>query len=251
MFRPTPLATAAVAAAAALPGAADTLDLDLVADDGSRFIEYFSGVFAELGQPRPDGSGGVASGADAFFDLSAESAAFQADPFGNEATAHAVPPFGGPATVFDNGRAFSASYTLDYDDSGLAGGTGVASVTGLALDFTRDVAGGTDATIFASDYTTTVSGVVGTATFVQGEAASVAVEAQVALQFPGSTPLSGTFRLTGDRFALAVDDSLETGFGSARYVWDLTGSVANVPEPASAALLAAGGLLLGARRRRA
>ncbi|MEM6459518.1 MAG: hypothetical protein AAF710_09025 [Planctomycetota bacterium] len=238
-----------------------TVGLDLFADGESRVFEYFSDVFSQLDRPLPGSS--IAN--DGYYSISAESAAFQSDPFANEPSAFVAQ--GSAIDMFNNDADFQGNYTLTYDNSTIVAGAGIANVTALSLPFTVDFGGengdptdgGTqgDALLPSSDYTTTASNISGTVTLLDGELVSIDLTADVGLQFenfpsPGDR-LDGTFTLAGNRFALAVDDpaeSLSFGNGGGRYVFDVTGEVTNViPEPASAIFVGLTAALVSSRRR--
>jgi hypothetical protein len=233
------LLAATLAAILTAPAPAGTFDLSLTGDGDGRWFEYFSDAFAQIdrgfdGDPALDG----------FFLISA---------------LPGFTPIGGGADVFPFEQFFTNIGSIDHD--GPDGGTGTFSITGLTLDFAPFVAD--DDSLLNTGYTTSVSNVSGSISFVGGIASAISLTSDITFTYDatssglGLLPYDGTFSIAGDRFTLLVDDTNSTAFGDFRYAWDIEGTVDGVagviPEPSSLALAAVGlaGIgLAGLRRRR-
>lgn len=225
--------------------AADSYTFDLWAADGSRWYEYFSNAYAELGTAW-NGSGTK----DGFYYIHDQGGAV-------------VPgsPVGGGADVFP--------YDNDFSDFGVvswSGTTGVgletAAITGLSnLQFKKYIADN-DSLTDALGYTYSIDGFSGTVTLFNGAVTGIELASDVTFTYDtsafgmGVMAYSGTFNISNGQFALYVDGSYPTfpGMEDARYVWDVHGTVANlapVPEPGTYAMLLAGLGMVGfmARRR--
>jgi hypothetical protein len=241
-FRPLAIAVAIAAAALSAPTRAANFDLSLDADGTSRWYEYFSDVYGELGRPF-NGS----QFNDGFFAISTDA------------------QIGGGYNVFPFEGAFTDIGTLTTA-AGTGVGTESVAVTGLTMHFAPFIA--PDATFLGEgvNYTTTLSGITGTAVLVDGALASIDLVAAIAFTYDfsgigaGELPFEGTFVIDGGAFTLAVDSSYPSGFDDPlRYRWDATGTVRGlvgvpnpvIPEPSSVALMAAGliGVAAVARRR--
>jgi len=227
----------ALGAAAFVPAQAATFDLTLDAANGSRWYEYFSDVYAELGS-----NWGVITNP-------------SSDNFGRMADGNYListgAKIGSGAVVFEQGATFANVGTLSYD-------AGTGAITGLTLDFDNFIAYD-DSVLSANGYTTTVSNPSGTVSLHNGAVTGIALNSGITFTFStalGPAPYVGTFSMSGGDFALAVDGTVPSPLGNFRYVWDVNGTVANlapVPEPSSYALMGVGLLAVGgfARRRAA
>lgn len=212
---------------------AASFSLSLTADADSRWYEYFSNVYAELGKPY-NGS----QVADGFFDINTDAKY-------------------GAADVFPFEAAFNNIGTLSYADvSGV--GIETAAITGLTMNFSKFVADN-DA-VCNCGYTTSFGAVSGTVSLYNGAVTGIALASDIRFTYVtiyGTGHYDGSFSIADDAFVLAVDDSATLLGSPARYVWDVTGSVQGlaiapaIPEPSTYALLLAGLGLTGviARRR--
>ncbi len=219
--------------AASIQAHAATFTLDLQAANGSRWYEYFSGAYAELGKNRTaggDGFWGIPDGA----------------PVGD-----------GTSDVFRFDGIWSSLGTLTYTDAGLTN-TGVESapITAFTANFASYIAD--NDSITNGPYLTTINSAAGTVSLIDGVVSSIQLNVSLTFTYDGSgfglgnLDYGGTFVIDGNSFSLDADGSYPTfpGLEDARYVWDVNGIVTNVvPEP-SAALLGSLGLLALARRRR-
>lgn len=238
-----------VAAVLVLGGVASAGVISLAgpADPDSRISEFdLTGSFSQI--DRGDGGPGDADGGYDVADGSGPFNGFAVDVFPKE-------------TAFDLG-------SLTFDDSGATGiGTEVFPVTAIDLGAFYD----------SASATTDVSGVglellygptffqfggldsSDTITFVDGAITSVdlSIDASVLIGFGSATLTSfdGSFSITGDRFALAIDETefnVPFVFGTApqsRVAVDIRGRVAAIPAPGTAVLLSVAGAA-GARRIR-
>jgi len=215
---------------------AATFQLDLVADGDSRWYEYVSDAYAELGR-----SFNGNSVMDGFFKISNNGAS----------------TLGGGADVFPHEANFANIGTLSF-----ANGTGVGvetlAITGLTMNFSPFVAD--NDTVTNSGYTTALSNVAGTVTVFNGAVAAIDLTSNITFTYQhnmlGALPYDGTFTMNNGGFDLDVDESITTAFGGVRYAWDVHGSVSNlasipaVPEPETYAMLLAGLGLIGSVVRR-
>ncbi len=223
-------------------------ELSLTADQGSRWYEYFSDAFAELGTQR-------AEGGDGFWLINQW-----------EANGSYVPVGDGSPRVFPTNGIFTDVGTLSYADGGLTGsGTEVANVTGLTMNFNPFIADN-DSIVDASGYTTTINSVSGTVTLVNGALTAIDLTAEIVFTFDasifgmGTLAYTGSFEISNELFVLFVDETLPSPLPGAlpdiRYVWDVTGAVEGlaspIPEPSTYALSGAVFLLgaLAVRRRK-
>lgn len=220
------------AAMVAQPAAAATFNLSLTADAGSRWYEYYSAVYAELGSDW----GTITAGADQ---------GEQGDGFYLVSNGAKV---GSGAVVFPNAGNFINIGSISYD-------AGTGAITGLTLDFDNYVA---DNDALGFGYTTTTSNVSGTVSLSGGLVTGVQLQSNIAFTYFGSVSYDGLFSITGNRFDLAVDETNVVPLGgqprSIRLAWDVQGGVQNlapVPEPTTYALMLGGlGVLAMAARRR-
>lgn len=243
-MRFAPLLTLVAGLGLSAQASADTYTFDLWAADGSRWYEYFSNAYAELGTEW-NGSGTK----DGFYYIHDEGGAV-------------VPgsPVGGGTDVFP--------YDNDFSDFGVvswSGTTGVgletAAITGLSnLQFNKYIADN-DSLNDALGYTYSIDNFSGTVTLFNGAVTGIELASDVTFTYDlsglGFGPLAytGTFNISDGQFALNVDGSYPTfpGFEDARYVWDVHGTVANlapVPEPETYAMMLAGLGMLGFMVRR-
>lgn len=222
------LALVAGALAATQAASAATFNLSLSAADGSRWYEYYSGVYAELGKAFPN-----QPDSDGFFLIGTDT------------------PIGTGAEVFANGSNFLNVGTLTYDAT-------TGAITGLTLDFDNYVADN-DA-ISNTGYATTVSGVTGTVSLYNGAVTGINLASNIKFTYDtffGDKDFNGNFAINGGSFALNVDQA-QTLFapGDYRLKWDVAGTVQNlavapaVPEPSTYLLMGAGLLIVGAVARR-
>lgn len=165
----------------------------------------------------------------------------------------ALPSGADPIDLFPNETAFSVG-SLSYDTAAIMG-LGVETTAATAIDLTNlfdptsatsDISGvgfdllfpGTGIVFGALDAADTV-------TFTDGDLTSIDLEIPVSIvAFFGT--FTGTFGITGNEFALDVNDT--QGFSTV--VFDIRGTVASVvptPGAATLALVGAAGLI---RRRR-
>lgn len=230
---------------------AATLDLDLTANDGSRWYEFATDGFLELGSDR--GATSTVAGAQG---------AWQISEFQNNGSYVGL---GGGDIAFPTAN-FSNIGAITYDDSGLTGsGTESASISGFSADFGQYIGvrsvGGSHINPYELPYTTTVDSASGSLEFVDGTLSAINLNAGVTLTYLAvplfgiNLPFSGDFTITGNEFALSVGDAATTTVGANVWVWDVTGSVdgvSEVPVPAAAWLFGSALLgLFGASRKRA
>lgn len=219
---------ALAAALSAQAASAASFGLTLRADDGSRWYEYGSDVYAELGSTHPGGG-------DGFYLIGSGT------------------PIGTGAEVFPNANNFLNIGSVTYDNV-------TGNVTGLTLDFDNYIAD--DDAVVNTGYTTTLSGISGSVVRAGAGGAVSAINLTSNVTFTyvtgfGNFAYNGTLVFNGTGFVLDVDDTATTPLGESRYRWDVTGTIqglaAPVPEPSTYALMMAGLLTVGAiaRRRRA
>lgn len=234
------LAVALFGAVAAQGANAATFNLSLTADDGSRWYNYFSDVYAELGS-----DWGVIE--------NEESAEFGevADGFYLIGSGTKV---GTGAIVFPNLNNFLNVGSITYNET-------TGAITGLSANFSAYIADN-DGEVYGftggNPYVTSFGSVTGNVSLTGGAVSGVSLSAPITFTyFTGLGPLAfnGTFAIDGDTFSLNVDGTNPTPFGAVRYAWDVTGSVQNlapVPEPTTWAMMGAGLLAVAgmARRRR-
>lgn len=232
---------------------AGTFNLNLSLADGSRFYNYFSDVYAEVGSDW----GVIDNELSEFYEQEADGYWSISNPGAKLGSGWVTFPM----TVFTAG-------SVSYDDV-------TGAISGLTLEFGPYIADGSLEMSATGRYSTVVSGISGTVNLVDGQVAGISLDADIGFSFTSKLPSStgttawvynGSFSIDGDEFALNVDDRHVT-LGSApvpaiyrnlevRYAWDVTGSVqgltAPVPEPQTYAMMAAGLLAVAgmARRRR-
>lgn len=234
MIRQLTAVALALGASAFLPAHAATFDLTLKAADGSRWYEYFSDAYAELGSdwgevsnPNSDDFGKMADG---FYLISSPGT-----------------KIGSGVVVFEQGSSFANIGSLSYD-------AGSGAITGLTLDFAPFIAN--DNSTIGGSYSTAMANVSGSVLLVGGEVAGIELDSDITFTYStrfGQAPYSGSFSISGDRFVLDVDDTNPSLFGDFRYAWDVSGTVANlapIPEPSTYALMVGGLLAVGAIVRR-
>jgi hypothetical protein len=219
-----------------LPAAAQTFSLSLQIDDGSRWYDYFSDAFGEVGK-QFNGSASL----NGFYQISALPAYTQ---------------IGGGFAVFPSGGAFANVGSIGYDASSYGGsGLGTAPITSITADFAPFA--GFDATVFGEgvNYSTAFANAVGTVSLFNGAVTGVDLEADVTFTYDitgfGNFPFAGKMTIDDDEFMLAAGSG---SVGEFAFQWDLKGSVQNlspVPEASTNAMLLAGlaGVSLILRRR--
>lgn len=200
------------------------------ADDTTRWYDYFSNAYAELGETN-------------FIDITTP-----------------TETYGLSGGVYPNGASFDIG-TLSYDETGLTGvGSETASVTGYSADFAASIADNDN--ILGGSYTTAIASPTGTIDFQDGEIVSIDFNAQVIFTYDYSAfnaALSalqyvGTFTVSGDEFSLVADEPTPGAYTidtfNFRHQWDATGTVDQVvPEPGGALLFAGVAGILFRRRR--
>lgn len=236
------LAVALFGALAAQGANAATFNLTLTADDGSRWYNYYSDVYAELGSDwgviENEASAEFGEQADGFYLIGSDV------------------KVGSGAIVFPNLNNFLNVGSITYDES-------TGAITGLSANFSPYIADN-DGEVFSftggNPYVTSFGSVSGTVSLAGGAVSGISLSAPVTFTYYtslGALAFNGTFAIDGDTFALNVDGTNATPFGAVRYAWDVTGGVQNlaaaVPEPTTWGMMAAGLFAVAgmARRRRA
>lgn len=181
------------------------VNLQLIGSDGSRWFDFFSDAYAELGltfteepvpnEPGPSDEGTGTTTNDGFGLISGSFF----DPYvpSNPDTSQAVTvplivsdgSTGANVFVWDTAEedgvpgsnAFRGDYVITLDAPLTGVGTETRNVVGFAADFAVDIAD-SDA-IVNQPYTTTVGSVSGTATFVNGEPTNLDFEAELAFSY--------------------------------------------------------------------
>ncbi len=198
--------------------------ISLTANGSGRFTDFFSDAYAQIDLD-PDG----------MYSLSNDSLFGSVDGFPSE---------GNWADV--------GELTLSGTITGV--GTEVFSISGAAFDFDPYIRGDR-LSIAGTAYTTSLSGITGSVTLVDGAVDDLSFSGDIAFTFAAfpSNPYDGTLTLTDSSFALFVDETEEVGF-AVRQAWDFEGTTVStvIPEPAAAGLLIAVCALgyVGAVRRR-
>lgn len=127
---------------------------------------------------------------------------------------------------------------ITYDDSSLVGGTGTATITGLTFNMGADP---DDATYYNyyrwTDLVTTVNSASGTVQLLNGSLISMNLASNISFSaYGGIFTGSGTFDVNG----LSFDGYLAGAPGQTQIAYDFSGTLLQIPEPASIALLALG-----------
>lgn len=239
-----------VAVLGAGSASAATYDLSLTADAGSRWFEYYSDAYYELGKYRGDSSS--VPGADGAWQIS--------EYFGNGVDVS----FGSGDVAFATAD-FANIGVIDYDETGLTGaGSESAAITGLNIDFFQYVAyssaTGTGTDVLGVGYSTTVNTVTGTMDFLNGSVSGINLAADVTLTYPTASVLgvdtehAGTFTIDGADFSLLAGVSTydPAQVGQLVWGWNVTGVTASeVPVPAAAWLFGSALIgLFGTKRKR-
>ncbi|MEM8756686.1 MAG: hypothetical protein AAGF47_02765 [Planctomycetota bacterium] len=219
-----------------------TIDLAATAATDGRIAEYqITGSFAEIGLD-PDG----------LYDVNDPGTQFQA------------------IDLFPNEAAFGLG-ALSYDNSALAGvGTETVPVTGIDLSSlwssgsaTTDISDAALGLWFFDAPRSFQFGALDaadTVTFVNGviQSVNLTIDASFVVDYSfagAATAYDGVFSITGDTFALAIDEiefDVQTFLGpvpASRFELDISGRIASIPAPGTAAGLALAGLLATRRRR--
>lgn len=223
---------ALAAALSAQAASAATFNLGLTADNGSRWYEYLSDAYAELGRPGKVITGGADAGevSDGLYSISNPNV-----------------QWGTGALVFPSDGNFGQLGSLTYDDI-------TGAITGATLDFAKYIAD--NDSITNSGYTTSVSVVSGSVqrNGVGGAISAINLTSNITFTYLGAYAYNGTLTFNGNSFVLAVDGTNQTFLGDARYRWDVTGGIQNlaapVPEPSTYALMVAGLAVAGLVVRR-
>ena len=230
---------AAVVALASTSALAADFKLNLSAANGSRWYDYFSDAYGEVGKIGPGGAPN-----DAFFLISNDD------------------PIGGGLVLFKDGGALGDLGQVSYS-SGTGSGIESQPITALNIEFGTAIA---DGAALLGSYTTSVQSVAGTVDLFNGQVTGLNLLAAITFTYStaglgGSDdlPYAGTFAISGGGFGLDVDatNTVDSPFGQLelRYRWDVDGAVnglAPIPEPSTYALLLAGlgAVSLAARRRK-
>ncbi|MEO1498617.1 MAG: hypothetical protein AAFV43_15845 [Planctomycetota bacterium] len=200
---------------------AQTVELDLYASDGSRWFDFFSDAYGELGQfhmQTPFGGGdpepsppvqseSVPGTNEGYFQISSVFTSFDPSP-------PTMQQQFGAANIFVNDNDFSDSYSLTLNTPLNGTGIEVRQVVDFAADFNVDIA---DRDAFEAAYTTTVGDVMGMAVFYDGVPASLNFTAELELTYDFEAigpPLSqfgvrtetGSIIFTGREFDMLVAD---------------------------------------------
>lgn len=219
-----PVILAGVMAFSAVDAQAGVVRVDGVADDDTRYTEYFSNSFIrmDLFDPPPRQT------QQRFHDLTDPSITYGSlayDGFLNDADFR----FG----------------TITYDDSVLVGGSGIAPITATNIGIVQDATSSHLNYNRWTGVTTTLSSVVGSVTVVDGIPTEINMTSVLTLAHttPFTANAVGTFTITGNRFS-----------GSAAFpgalAYDFSGTLTTVPEPTSMAVGGIVSLMALARRRR-
>ena len=191
-------------------GLSDDFQLDLTAEPESRWYDYYSDAFAEVGQGwRGDDE------LDGFF-LTSQLPTYT--------------PIGGGADVFPFDGDFTNIGSVEFD---LATG----EINDLTMDVDNFVAFNFSVlnSVLGDGYDTTLSNVNGMVTADNGNVSAIDLSADITFTYgsvePDIVPYNGTFTIQGNRFELFVDEAvLIKGFGTFRYGWDFFGTVDGLSE---------------------
>ncbi len=214
LFRRLALSCAALVLAGPLSAA--TFPLTFNADGSSRWYDFYLDEFAQIDR----GFGGNQA-LDGMYAISAE-----ADPF-NPTVYSQVGSDG--VDIFPAEGAFASVGSLTYTGTG----NGTFPITAIALEIERYVAG--DYSALGVGYTTQVSNINGSITIANGAVSGIQMTATIRFIYDASfipplttIPFEGSLEITGNRFAIFVDDDYNFGHGTLHNAWDLVGSVANI-----------------------
>lgn len=200
---------------------AATLEINAVANNGSRFIEHIHDAFWELGQTRASTRVPFPDGAFTYSSLPD------------------YVPQGGGGTAFPHKQNFENLGTIDYDPS-------TGALTGLDFNFEPHVAPGRftfyQAVGQASPYTTSFASFSGTVALNGGSPTinlTSEIEFTITSAFDDTLVYAGALSVVDNIFELSVDDSAfstlyqnYSGNGNIRYEWDVTGTLAvDAPDP--------------------
>lgn len=146
--------------------------------------------------------------------------------------------YGAAYDAFPNDNEFRMGM-VQFDDTGLVGGTGDAPITNVTFGVSIDPfdAAYTNWARFTTN--TTVNGFEGTVQLVNGVPAGMTLDIDVTLEMVGfysATEIGyydGNFTVAGNRFDLAVagTQTLDLSFGTQPVAleWDFTGTLYNLP----------------------
>ncbi len=201
---------------------AQTLSLHGTADETSSYYEYYS---------------------DAFMRMSLR------DPPPNEFRQRFHSPIVNPTTTFGNLDGFPNENDfrlgqIEFDATGLVDGSGVAPITGLLLGVRTDPLDTHYENWRRATFETRVDGLSGSISVVQGVAAGVYLDSQIAMlgsnflnnaNPPVMSEYLGSFTVRGNRFQILVDDdpiyaTIFTTDQPVRLAWDFTGEITAVPS---------------------
>lgn len=210
---------AAVAADGHADSPPDPVPLKLWAEDGSRWFEYTSNGYAELGLRHyaendptmtptdPSPLELVPGTNDGYFFINPAAE----DPGNPNIDPSVLTPVGGGANIFVYDNDFQGPYSIQIDSELTGTGVELRSVTGFNADFAVDIAD--DDSTPSLRYTTQVGAVSGTASFVDGVLTNLCFDAGLTLSYHIPFPFDATFSETGqisfrgNRFEMLVADA--------------------------------------------
>ncbi|TWT36602.1 hypothetical protein KOR34_15080 [Posidoniimonas corsicana] len=214
-FRQLPYSILIACLAGSCSGA--TLNLDGVANNGSRFIEHRQGAFWELGQTRPSTRVDNPDGAFTYSELPN------------------YVPQGGGGIAFPNKQDFWDLGVIEYDDA-------TGEITGLEFDFEPHVAPGQftyfQAVTQASAYATSFNAFSGAVTYSDVGLPTINLISEIVFSIDGDASgdgilaYTGSFMVTDNDFVLDVDDTAFSqsyqafsGDGDLRVEWNVSGAL--------------------------
>lgn len=202
---------------------ADTLKLNMIADNDSSFFEYFSDGFMRMDQFAPL--------------------------FPTHQNLHAISDpsvnYGQGLDGFPNDRYFRFG-SVEYDSSSIVGGTGLAPITALSLGIAKDPANSayenwrrfTTNTLLVDDDDADADAFSGTIEFAGGLPVGVDLVADVQLEVVGALGATitgyypGQFVINGGQFEFQAEGMpvLDTIFGTSEFhlKWDFSGRLSTI-----------------------